>query len=507
MPTVPKSFDVVKAELLQQYSATLDALFARADGPATARELEEQTWKAILPCCAALFCALLCVRARRIAEQDIARRQLEPSRVCWRMDRDYWATVMSTFGPITFAWSAYRVRAPDGASVTFNPVQSILFPAFKACRSTSLCLQWETRLGSEQAFRHAQQAIGFFSHGAVSLEDTTIARHMVRIGQLVSRQDMYRTPEEIRQILSERATRDRQTNRPLLYMSSDAHALRRFVDDSWAAAWKMVNGLRFWCENKETGEIIHLGGEFTWGDCRDVKAIFEDLIHRGILPADGDYGQGVHAHLVWLSDGMPWFKEHIHPLFPELVVILDVYHLLQAFAAYIALCCEPGSEQARMYRQLATELALGPRPKRGAKARRRRGHVKGCAKNAEHHAHQREVEPEPQGSFLKLLLEIAAPTLKAQKVRWRLFDFLDSDRERIKYREFRARGYQIGSGAMESIHRPGSQQRLKLPGAKWLESTSQSIFNIRMMRLVGNEERFWSQPDLEARFAAVKMAV
>jgi hypothetical protein len=348
----------------------------------------------------------------------------------------------------------------------------------------------------------------YFTHGAVRLEDTTIARHLVRLGQLVTRDDMYRTPEEIRAILLEQATRDRETGRPLLNMSSDAHALRRFVDDTWAAKWKMTNGIRLWCEDNKTGQVIHLGGEFTWGDCQEVRAIFEDLIARGILPPDGNYGDDVHAQLVWLSDGMPWFKDHILPLFQDVVVILDVYHLLQAFAAFIVLCFKPKSKQARRWLDRAAELTVGPRP-RVKKARRRRGHHKGAVANTPH-AHQRHVDPNADpvkqaADLVLMLFEVRTPTKKAQAAQSRLFNFLYSDPDRINYVAFRARGYQIGSGAMESLHRTGSQLRLKLPGAKWLPHTSQAIFNIRMMRLAGNSDHFWAQPDLEERLAAAKL--
>jgi hypothetical protein len=277
----------------------------------------------------------------------------------------------STFGPVTFAWSAYRELLKNGASVTRNPAKDELFPAFKTCRSTPLCLQLETRLGSDHPFRTAQEALTYFTHGAVHLEDTTIARHMVCVGLLVTRDDMYRTREQIREILQTKATRDRKTNRPLLYISSDAHALRRYVDDTWAAQWKMTNGIRLWCEDNKTGQIIHLGGEFTWGDCHEVRDIFADLIRRGVLPADGDYGQDVQAQLVWLSDGMAWFKDHIQPLFTDLVVILDAFHLLQAVAAYIAKCFQPKSHKARVWLDQVKDFVLGPRPL-GKKARRRR---------------------------------------------------------------------------------------------------------------------------------------
>jgi hypothetical protein len=497
------------AEVKSEVCAMIDALFQSADAGATPRALEEETWKAMLLSGRCVLGLLLASKARKITEDDIAARGLPDSRVHRRLDRDYWGTVTTTFGSVTFPWFAYRELLRNGGSVTRNPAQEALFPAFKTCRSSLLCLEWETRLGSDHPFRAAQEALTFFTHGAVSLEDTTIARHLVRVGQLVTRDDMYRTPEQIRQILEERATRDRETARPLLYCSSDAHALRRFVDDTWAAKWKMTNGIRFWCEDKDTGQVIHLGGEFTWGDCHEVRAIFQNLIARGILRPDGNHGDGVRAQLVWLSDGMPWFKDYILPLFQDVVVILDVYHLLQAFAAFVALCFKPKSKPARRWLDRAAELTVGPRP-RAKKAKSRRGHRKGAA-NATAHAHERHVDPntDPVKQALDLvtmLFEVPTPpTKRAQATQARLFGFLFDDPDRINYVAFRARGYQIGSGAMESMHRTGSQLRLKLPGAKWLEHTSQAIFNIRMMRLAGNSDHFWSQPDLEARFAAVEL--
>jgi hypothetical protein len=515
MQTVHQSREQVKSELIQIFASMIDPLLQRVDDDsATNRCLEEETWNVVLEIGATTLGVLLGSRAQVIAEQEIKQRGLSPSQVHRRLDKDYWATVTTTLGTVTFPWHAYRQMLKNGASITRNPAQQVLFPAFKTCRSSGMCLEWETRLGSDHPFRTAQEALTYFTHGAVRLEDTTIARHLVRIGQLVTRDDMYRTPEQIRQILVDQATCDRETARPLLYASSDAHALRRYVDDTWAAKWKMSNGIRLWCEDTKTGQVIHIGGEFTWGDCNEVHAIFKDLIARGILPSDGDYGDGVQAQLVWLSDGMPWFKDHILPLFSDVVVILDVYHLLQAFATLIALCYKPKSKKARRWLDRAAKLTVGPVPataKKSTTAKMRRGHKKGTGSRT-HHAHQRPVDPKTDpakqaADLIAMIFEVPTPTKKAEAAQHRLFMFLYGDPDRINYVAFRYRGYQIGSGAMESVHRTGSQIRLKLPGAKWLPYTSQAVFNIRMMRLAGNSNRFWAHPDLEMRLAAVKLPI
>jgi len=99
-------------------------------------------------------------------------------------------------------------------------------------------------LASDHPFRKAAHALGFFTQGAVDLEETTVERHAVLVGSQVSREWLYQTPAKIRQILRDQATRDTETGRPLVYASTDAHALRRYVDLTWRARWKMTNGIR-----------------------------------------------------------------------------------------------------------------------------------------------------------------------------------------------------------------------------------------------------------------------
>ena len=510
MQTIASKYDNVKSELLQVFAAEMDKVFqVVTDDTSSNRQLEENTWKMILSIGNATLSALIASKAKIISEQDRSKRGCSKSDVHMRMDKDYWGTVTTTLGTVSFPWYAYRRVNENGGTTTHNPSKNILFPAFDSCRSSALCLEWETRLGSDHPFRTAQAALTYFTHGAVHLEDNTIARHLVRIGMLVTREDMYCTVEQIKEVLTEQATRDRKTGYPLLYVSSDAHALRRYIDDTWATKWKMSNGIRLWCEDRKTGQIIHIGGEFTWGDCQDVREIFEDLIARGILPSNGDYGDDIQAQLVWLSDGMPWFKDHILPLFSGMVVILDCYHLIQAFSAFIMLCFRPKSKESRRWLEQVKALTVGSREPKAAKRTPRKGHRKSKQKNARH-AHELPLDPnaepvEQAKKLIKLLLEAPASSAKAKASQSRLFVFIFFDLERINYVAFRSRGYQIGSGAMESLHRIASQARLKLPGAKWLPYTSQSIFNIRMMRLVGNWETFWSKSNIEKRFANVQL--
>ena len=82
-----------------------------------------------------------------------------------------------------------------------------------------------------------------------------------------------------------------------------------------------------------------------------------------------------------------------------------------------------------------------------------------------------------------------------------LVKYITKNEYRADYATYRARGFQIGSGAMESFHRTGSQERLKRAGARWLPETMEAMFRLRMLEIVGRWNEWWSQPDFFAQNA------
>jgi hypothetical protein len=498
----------VKAELLAAFETGLNDLFELADSPQDLRSLEKAVVETLLSLGRLLLGYLLALRCRRATESDLSRRGLRAAEVRLRLDADYWASMMTTMGLVHFPLFAYRENL-GGATVTRTPAREVVVPYRGKCRSSPLCLEWEVRLGAQHPFRRAEAELAFFTHGTATVEDTTISRHMVQVSKLVDRKWTYLNPAEIRDILRERATRDRKNRKPLVYASCDAHALRRYTDETWSFEWKMVNGIRLWCEDRTTGEIIHLGGEFTWGDCHEVSRAFAALIEMGILPAKGDYGDGVRAQLAWVSDAMGWFEEHILKLFPGMIVILDIFHLLRWFAVLGAKLFGAATKPARqLYAQAATALGFKPTEDRPSKPRR--GHKK-RPRRARRHAYNHSAASRFPGvrhggdGLVKRLFNIllgvktqtAAQTAEIEKVAERI----SNNALRMDYVEYLQRGCQIGSGAMESVHRSGSQCRTKLPGARWLMTTSQAVFDIRMMQLVGKWDEFWSRPELQTQLA------
>ena len=69
--------------------------------------------------------------------------------------------------------------------------------------------------------------------------------------------------------------------------------------------------------------------------------------------------------------------------------------------------------------------------------------------------------------------------------------YLETNRERMRYDEYRANGYHIGSGVVESACKNVVQMRQKRPGMRWSAGGSQKVLNLRTYVLNGEWDEFW----------------
>jgi len=502
---MPHPTSAVKADLHALLDEVIEPLLEQAASGAPdlrVRSVEEGCWRAVIRLGAALLVHVLGLWCRTVAERVVRARGWTLSdadgagpRARFRLDKDYVAHFNSTFGRI--AVPLFAIRTPGPRSTTVTPTRS-LFPHYPKMRSTDLLLEWECAVAADHPFRKAADALLFFSHGAIDIEDTTVERHAVLIGNAIPMEWLYLPPERIREILEKRAVRDSETGRPIIYASTDAHALKRFVDEKWNPRWKMSNGIRVWTEDRKTGATIHIGGEYTWGDCMEVRERFKWLQRAGILPVDGDYGDGVVAQVALLTDGLDWIADYVLPLFPDAVLSLDPYHVLQHVndAAKKAFPGKKPAAKKKVKKTLAeARKALGIRKRRGRTVYRK-------GNNRILHKTRKTGY---DGSGQRLLDEVLRPLLVDAKRAIAPIDeaiarieqaiaYVERNLYRLDYGDLRTRGFQIGSGAMESLHRTGSQVRLKRAGCHWTAEAAQAILNLRMLGLSGRWREYWNQP-------------
>lgn len=495
--TVADPIAKIKSKIVDQFAAMIDAYLDPLDAQSSAVEVEATMWEVMLPIMNQVLVSALALICRQRSLADIAKRGLQDHEWRWRMDDAYRVEVNSTVGTLTLPLFAYRDSSTAVAAVTRTPASN-LFPHRRQCRSTPLLLQAESKLAAHFPFEQAQTALHFFTHHAVNLADNTLARHAYAVGTAIDKDWLYKPLDAVKEILRTRATRDRTSGKPLIYIASDAHAIVCYDDEAWETSKHTCNGWRLWCEDAKTGRLIHLGGEYTFAHCQGVEARLAEFIASGYLPVDGDYGDGLVAQIVFLSDGAPWLYHRLASQFEGAVVILDLYHLLKWVAEFSAAFSQAGGRRD-VLRQVKNRLHAPPGGKRSSGPRK--GHKKRVVEltHAHNHAHI-DLEAKPLAEMeevLRWLQEVRCPSEAARQLRDAFVVKLKGYAPRCAYDSYRRRGIQIGSGAIESLHRQASLVRTRRPGTRWIQDNVLAIINLRMLELVGRWDEFWTHKNLD----------
>jgi hypothetical protein len=506
MQMISRETGIIKDNVISFVGAQVEWLLE--SDPQTEQEAEELVWRFILPVVRILLAVLLARRCWRVTVAELTDHSLSPSDVSFRLEPNYWAVLSTTFGGIVVPWFTFRHKT--GGKPTRTASRSVL-PLHPRCHSSTLLLRWEALLGTHAVFGTAERLLGTLTHGAVSLEDTTIASHCEVMGLMVDRSLMYLLPEAIREHLHKYAAVDEETGFPLLNVSTDAHNERCYVEDTWEAKYRNTHAIRIWYTDRRTGHGVTVGCEFIVGDSDAVVAAFDDLVARGILPANGDYGAGVVAQLVFVADGMPWFKERIVPKFPGMVTVLDNKHLLGRILTTLKAILRKGSPKIQLLYGELCQWITGRRPgsKKPAGIRatgpgsRPGNPPKGKLRNYPSWDPAQLAElglPSHYGGALVAKLT-QLPEAKTNDQHQAVESLLNYAIERvndIRYAEFSQRGITISSAPIESLHRV-AQSRVKLSGQTWTPQKLQAVLNLRVINYLGHEPLFWAQQAVAGR--------
>jgi len=226
-----------------------------------------------------------------------------------------------------------------------------------------------------------------------------------------------------------------------------------------------------------------------------VVEIVTDLDRLGVLPLDGVLADGTRVQVVVVTDGAKWLVSRLKPLLPGAIWVLDAWHAVETLNEYATELYGKGKAASRrLYAQLV-ELLTGRRPTRQRRrSKPRAGQPKRKGSRGRGKRDPRRAYEEGYGieALLRFLREYRVDP-GHESVHDKLIERLEDNEWRMDYPALRARGLQIGSGAMESIHRNGSQLRLKLPGARWRPETAQAVMNLRMLDIAGRWDDFWRQ--------------
>lgn len=167
---------------------------------------------------------------------------------------------------------------------------------------------------------------------------------------------------------------------------------------------------------------------------------------------------GAPNEVIYLGDGAAWNWELQRVFFPMAIGIVDFYHAAEHVGDVVDLIEDRNTPTGRKRRKRWVKLLL-------------RGHL---------------------DSFLNQA-RAAMPADKKAAAEKELAYF-EKNRDRMRYREFRDKGYFIGSGVVEAACKTIVAQRLKGSGMHWSERGLTHILSIRTAILSRRYQEFWCSP-------------
>lgn len=226
------------------------------------------------------------------------------------------------------------------------------------------------------------------------------------------------------------ATLERDKITTILYISMDGSAINTRVEDENGSTWKeMKLGLTFLdkdiIKRKNDSAIITKKEYVTYmGSVAEFKKVLFDSAARA--------GYGRVKKVVVIGDGAHWIWNMCKELFPDAECILDFYHMTENVYSY------------------AKELFYGNEKK--------------YKKWADTVIYYIKTE-----QFKKALKKIECSPLDVDKTNKtvNLEGYLKNNMDKMRYLEYKNKGYYIGSGMIESGNKSVVQKRMKQAGMRW----------------------------------------
>jgi hypothetical protein len=168
--------------------------------------------------------------------------------------------------------------------------------------------------------------------------------------------------------------------------------------------------------------------------------------------------------VIFLSDGERALHDRQGEYLPEgTVCILDLFHVLERLWKAAWCFFDEGAQKPEAHRWVEQRLK-----------RLLEGRVDAVIRGLRYQATQRGLK----GQKRKTVRESAG--------------YFEGNRDRMKYDEYLASGYPIGSGVVEGACRHLVKDRMERTGMRWLPSGAQAMLDLRATYLNGDWEAFWN---------------
>ena len=323
------------------------------------------------------------------------------------------------------------------------PLDEYLGVANLPFKMTRLAMLEVAFWGQNQCSYQRAEEILYKKRG-MKVNDDTIRLVTDYIGKLIFAEDCHKA--EIAFTKLDKSELTFTNDKPgVLYIQTDGAALNTRTKDENGSTWR---------ENK-LGEVFSSDNIYYWTDKNGkrqhkiqkkeyisyVGSVNEFKKHLLACALRGGYGQ--YKDTVILSDGATWIRNMAQEIFPDAQQILDYYHLCENVNDYGKYLFRQDESQ---YKPWAKDIC-------------------DALKSSEYNRVLTELEK--------------TKDKKLKDCSINLYGYIANNINNIDYKGYEARGYFVGSGAIESGNKIVLQQRLKQAGMRWNVATAQPLLSLK----------------------------
>ncbi len=163
---------------------------------------------------------------------------------------------------------------------------------------------------------------------------------------------------------------------------------------------------------------------------------------------------------VALMDGESALEKKALEYLPGFIIILDLFHVMEKLWTLCYFFCKEGTTEAREWVKKYLLMLLAGKV----------GYMIGAIK-----------QMVTKGKFTKS---------KKEKI-YKILRYLEKRKAYMKYDEYLAKGYPIGSGVVEGLCRSFVKDRMELSGMRWTEIGAETMLELRSAKVNGAWNEFW----------------
>ena len=310
---------------------------------------------------------------------------------------------------------------------------------FKITRAMMLDIVYTAQMLSS----YEEASIEVERHYGFSISPTLVRKVTVLIGNLIFQNDLEKALKTEKNIVNSIDNKSSKME-GILYILTDGAAINTRVQDKNGSTWRENKlGMAFSSDNvikrgrsEKSGHKI-IKKEYTSfiGSANDFgKFIYQIAINQG-------YGQ--YKTVIILSDGATWIRNLCHLLFPDAIQILDLYHLEENVYNFAKCIFKNVEIKYKHWSKMIIKYIVD-------------GNIEKAIKEIEN------INPK-----------------KIPKNTVNLLGYIINNIDKINYKEYKEKGYYIGSGSIESGNKTILQRRLKQAGMRWGVNSAQALLTIR----------------------------